>query len=270
MATRMRRGGGEAGTTVRETHFHHSRMRDSISVQKRNNKTLDDEDHEANSHLQDFLIPKTAVHVASAELNLTKTIAELELEDYDDDEEDEEEEEKKTSDVDAPAAIEETNHPAKPTLARPSRSILHDADCKSRMSCETTEKRRRVGFDKVVVRDYAMILGDHPNCTYGPPVTLEWDYLEYEALTVDEYENHHSLRRPLRLLGLNYYRRKAILTENMGYSEDDLKGASKEVKRAQFKRSITRTLAPLQKVDFAIESARRKAKRMINKEKKSV
>ena len=70
-----------------------------------------------------------------------------------------------------------------------------------------------------------MVLGDHHKCSYGPPVTLGWHYLEYEPLDLNEYKYDHSRRRPLRQLVLNYYRRKEmLLTEN---STDDLKKVTK-------------------------------------------
>eukprot|EP00567_Pseudictyota_dubia_P016318 CAMPEP_0197442954 /NCGR_PEP_ID=MMETSP1175-20131217/8839_1 /TAXON_ID=1003142 /ORGANISM="Triceratium dubium, Strain CCMP147" /LENGTH=310 /DNA_ID=CAMNT_0042973523 /DNA_START=268 /DNA_END=1200 /DNA_ORIENTATION=- len=305
---------GSAPAAVRETRFHHSRMRDEITVLKRKTEALDDEEHEENPHLEDFLVPKNAVHIPSEEsvLNLQQLMAGLEMEDdtevkKEDDKtedtkdesevekkeddfmlagiEEEEDEEDGKKDVDGDAAVSGEadagagtsameSAPArpqskKPILLRPDRSVLHLADSTCRKSCEKTEKRRKVSFDKVVVRDYGMILGDHPSCQYGPPVTLEWDYLEYEELSVDEYEYHHSRRRPLRLLGINYYRRKKLLLENMGYSEEDLKAATKEVRRVQINRTVTKNFAPFHKVDFAIESARRKAKRIMKKEKKS-
>lgn len=130
---------------------------------------------------------------------------------------------------------------------------------------ENTEEKpkRRVSFGKVLVRDYGMILGNHPCCSYGPPVTIGWNYLEYEPLDVNEYEFHHPPRRTFRQMGLNYYQRKDLLSK-AGYSEVDFKLVMKEVSRAKLNRNITRQLSsyPILKAESAVESAGRKFKRL--------
>jgi len=116
-----------------------------------------------------------------------------------------------------------------------------------------------------LVRDYDLILGDHPCCSYGPPVTISWDYLEYEPVDVNLYEFHHPPRRNLREMGLNYYHRMKILTV-AGHTEKELKQSMKELKRAQWNRSITKGIVvryPLFKAEDVVESAGRKFTRLI-------
>ena len=202
-------------------HFHNY-IKDTITVQKAHSYVLDDEEHEENPHLEDFLVPHHSGDIAP----------------------------------EAPAH-------QRPTLSRPCASILHNVDCPSRHSCDITESKRHISFHQIIVRDYDMILGDHPNCSYGPPVTLGWHYLEYEPLDLNEYEYHHSLRRPLRQLILSYYRRRdMLLTEN---TTDELKKATKEKDRVKMNRSITRNLLPYWKVEDGFESAGRKLKRIVKK-----
>ena len=50
--------------------------------------------------------------------------------------------------------------------------------------------KRQVNWGSIRVRDYGRILGENPCCSYGPPLTLDWDYEEYEPLDVDTYEFH--------------------------------------------------------------------------------
>ena len=59
---------------------------------------------------------------------------------------------------------------------------------------------------------------DHPAVSYGPPITLSWDYLEYDPLDIDEYEIHHPKRRNLRQMGLNYYQRRSLLLRMTDYT----------------------------------------------------
>ena len=113
-----------------------------------------------------------------------------------------------------------------------------------------------------------MVLGDHPCCGYGPPVTIDWDYLEYEPLDVNEYEFHHPPRRNLREMCFNYYRRKELLS-NGGFTEVDFMLTKKELNRAKLNRSITRQVVayyPLLKLETAMESACRKFKRLIKED----
>lgn len=51
------------GRRARETFHYRCFMDDSIAVQKRHNKVLDDEKHEENPHLEDYLHPHHFVHV---------------------------------------------------------------------------------------------------------------------------------------------------------------------------------------------------------------
>ena len=185
------------------TFHYHSHFKDSISVQKRRQTVNDCEEHEENPHLQDFLVPHH------------------------------------TGDVKKPSSSS-SEKKKKPTLPRPCVSILHNADCPSRHSCEITESKRRITFQEVTVREYDMVLGDHPNCSYGPPISLGWDYLEYEPMNVNEYEFHHSRRRNLRQLMLNFYRRQEILLKD--HTEDELKSATKEKDRVMLNRNITRAM----------------------------
>ena len=223
----------KTGKSSSSAFHYHSYIKDSIAVQRQRSYVNDSEEHETNPHLQDFLVPHHIGDVKS------------------EDQEDE--------------AHASTTISRKPTLSRPCVSILHNVDCPSRHSCEITESNRHISFHRVVVREYDMILGDHPNCSYGPPVSLGWHYLEYEPVDVNEYEYHHSRRRPLRQLCLNFYRRKEILSKD--YSEEEVKEAVKEKDRIMLQRAITRKSLPCMKVEELLERAHRKVKKRLKKRK---
>jgi len=127
--------------------------------------------------------------------------------------------------------------------------------------------KRKVHWGSVLVRDYPMVLGDHPCCSYGPPLTLDWEYQEYTPLDVDTYEFYHPPRRIGRELGRNYYNRKHLLSF-AGFTKADFKKTKKEINRVKRHRSITRSVAAkypiLFKVEDAVESAGRKFKRLLN------
>eukprot|EP01083_Nonionella_stella_P259490 885931_1 len=122
-------------------------------------------------------------------------------------------------------------------------------------------RKRKVHFGTVSVRDYDVILGDHPCCSYGPPLSLDWNFNQQEPIDVNayEFENIPFRRKSLRGLTLNYYQRKHLLSD---YSESDFKAAKKEIKRIKSNRYITMKLACFHPVEAAIESARRKLKKL--------
>jgi len=53
-----------------------------------------------------------------------------------------------------------------------------------------------VSFDKIEIREYPIILGDHPDTTTGPPLTIDWEYSKsQECIDIDEYEKTRPTRR---------------------------------------------------------------------------
>lgn len=148
---------------------------------------------------------------------------------------------------------------------RRQRSILRT---ESRISAEPPQppphtRKRKVQFGTVVVRDYEIILGDHPGVSCGPPLTIDWTYHENEPTDVDQYEFDNALsRRNLRDMMLNYYQRKWLLQD---YTEEELKASKKQIKRIKMQRDVTRKLARYHHLEAALESACRKFKRAVLK-----
>ena len=105
-----------------------------------------------------------------------------------------------------------------------------------------------------------MILGDHPNCKTGVPVTLDWEYLEYEPLSVDDYEIHHALRRPLKHLWLPIEERYNMLRA-LGYTERDFAKAVRNISTVRRQRKRTKETLPLRCFDAGIETVVRRLKR---------
>ena len=53
---------------------------------------------------------------------------------------------------------------------------------------EITRPRERVAFGNVQVREYRVVLGDHPCCTDGFPLTLDWAYAKAVGYGLDALE----------------------------------------------------------------------------------
>lgn len=141
--------------------------------------------------------------------------------------------------------------------------------CKSPLKTNTTGRiKKRVAFDVVIIRSYQQTMGDNPGVSYGPPIQLDWDYEEHESIDIDEYEiaRGHS-RRTMRQMVMNYYQRKSLLKREYGFTEEELKQAKKDVNRVKFLRDVTKSLLPMMKVEDAVESAGRKARRLVGMKK---
>ena len=134
-------------------------------------------------------------------------------------------------------------------------------------TCETKNIRRRsVSFDKICIREHALTLGDHPICSYGPPVCLDWKYKDLTECNLDEYEDIRGNSRSMREMVMNYYCRNHLLSSLHGFTKKELKEATKEVQRIQRQRYLTRMMLPAHKVEEVLFSAGRKLKRVIDPE----
>jgi hypothetical protein len=73
-------------------------------------------------------------------------------------------------------------------------------------------KKSFVFHSEVKLRFYEQTLGgDHPNTSYGPPISLDWKYEEAEPIDFDEYEEEgRGQRRSMKQMMLNHYIRKNI------------------------------------------------------------
>ncbi|KAL3807759.1 hypothetical protein ACHAXA_004226 [Cyclostephanos tholiformis] len=130
------------------------------------------------------------------------------------------------------------------------------------------QPKRQVRFGSIVIRDYDMILGDNPSCVSGIPLAISWNYTEYQPLDVDEYELHRSPRRSMENMQLNISQRMRLLSE-AGFTKVDIHHTLKQINRTKRNRRLTAFLAEtyplMEDVEAAVESARRKFKRLIKK-----
>jgi hypothetical protein len=129
---------------------------------------------------------------------------------------------------------------------------------------EAQVRRRATGvvFHEVLIRNYSQTIGDNPSVSYGPPISLDWEYEEVEPITLEEYEKSRGPRRNTRQMMLNYYNRKNLLTWRCGATEDEMKAAEKEGNKIKGQRSITKAFLPAQKFEEVFQSILRKTKRM--------
>lgn len=105
-------------------------------------------------------------------------------------------------------------------------------------------KKRGVQFKSVCIREYAITIGQNPYCSFGVPLTLDWNHGEEDVIPIDFYEASHKRKRTARHMLLNSFQRRDMLWRS-GYPLQDIEKAIKENDREKFRRSMTLYFLPL-------------------------
>ena len=146
------------------------------------------------------------------------------------------------------------------TLPKP--SMVHSQSMASFFPSDTPKIKRNVSFSRIGVREYPLTLGDHPCVSCGPPTTLDWNFNELQEIELDDYEKNRLPRRKPRQMVMNYHERREIL-EQAGHTEQEIRAAKRQAEKGKRQRNNTKSLAQFMKVEDAVESAKRKAKRAV-------
>jgi hypothetical protein len=126
-----------------------------------------------------------------------------------------------------------------------------------------------VSFQSVNVREYERTLGDNPSCSYGPPVTLDWEYSNEQSISLDDYEKYRGMRRNKCTMRLPARTRETMLKINMGFSDEEVQAVEKAIKKVQKSRSMTDVFSPFWRVEHMCGSAKRKMSRRFGKKRNS-
>ncbi len=124
-------------------------------------------------------------------------------------------------------------------------------------------KKTRVKFSTVAIREYNRIVGDHPDCKVGPPMSISWEFAELPVQGVDEFESNHKRRRNIRLTSIT---RKNMLHHVFGIPESEIRLAEKEVQKILKQRdnSVKQTKVE-ERAEAFLQSAKRKLRRAFSK-----
>jgi hypothetical protein len=98
-------------------------------------------------------------------------------------------------------------------------------------ACSTRHKKS-VSFASVEIRNYSVIIGDHPCCTQGCPLSLDWDYVSSDAQSLDEYESTRYPRIPREDLRTSDDERRQILAA-VNISECEMRRAERRLNRSR-------------------------------------
>jgi len=139
------------------------------------------------------------------------------------------------------------------------------AELRTSVTVNCKNSRNIVKFSSIEIREYGYTLGNHPDCSAGPPLTLEWDFNPVGRFKLDEYEACRPDRRSMCQMLLTYSQRIRILREGTQPVLDSaIKATVKEMDRIKNHRQRTRLFLPYQKLEEVVQSTGRKVKRATN------
>ena len=174
-----------------------------------------------------------------------------------------------------PHAPEPLPPPASPCLP----SSLKPSRLSSSSERSSSDGKPHVSFGDLEVRNYAVVLGDHPDCSSGPPVSvwivyclyfqpvmrysylyiiislkvsIGWEYSVGETMPVESYEALKPRRRSMDQLELNYFVRKRMLRRISGVTDEEMREAMDQVHKIQKQRIRTKRRQPLYKSQEAV------------------
>ena len=85
----------------------------------------------------------------------------------------------------------------------------------SSTSASSSSIKKRVSFAALHIRNHSVILGDHPCCTMGLPVTLDWTVESEISVDLEAYEATRERRRSRPEMVLSVDDRHALLSDNI-------------------------------------------------------
>jgi hypothetical protein len=107
-----------------------------------------------------------------------------------------------------------------------------------------------VSFASLSVREYNVMMGDNPSCSYGVPISLGWEYQQHEAVPVVVSQQKKKNRSNLLL---SYNARRQLLKE-AGYRSTELRKCVREVNRIKNERAMTEMFLAAQPLEDAMET----------------
>jgi hypothetical protein len=139
---------------------------------------------------------------------------------------------------------------------------LYHSDTESTVgsNSDSVTNKKSVSFGVIQVREYNRVLGDNPDVQFGPPVSIGWDYVQKDALPMDEYETAKPRRKTaLRMTSVT---RRNLLLNVFDVPAEEIKAVEKEILKIQKQRTQTNKQGMTGRV---VESAMQSAKRRLRK-----
>ena len=129
------------------------------------------------------------------------------------------------------------------------------------------KKKKSVSFSVVEIRRYPVTLGDNPSCNNGPPIQIDWEYIELPSIPLNASELFHRERSrggsPVSTISAK--ERLDILRVDAGFSSMKIILAVSEVERIRRNRRESMNITAAERSKKVWSQMIRKARRQLSR-----
>lgn len=144
-----------------------------------------------------------------------------------------------------------TNAPG-PLTALPTKSCFKKAD--------SPPQKNHVQFTSLTLREYDVVLGNHPNCSDGPALSIGWCYNVRGPINIDRYEKSMVGNRRTRAQMLIPRSHREYLLTDFGFSRMQIEESIEEIQKIQKERRASYQGSKFANVEKAFSGIRKKMK----------
>lgn len=102
------------------------------------------------------------------------------------------------------------------------------------------KKKKQLSWGTVQIREYSRTIGDHPDVSYGPPLSLDWQYNQHEDISLDSHEQSRIVDgngKKKRFIRMSSLTRRNLLANEFLIPHADLRRAELVVEKVQRRRA---------------------------------
>lgn len=146
-----------------------------------------------------------------------------------------------------------------------------DVDIANNEKVAVEFKGKSVRFSTVEIRNYPIILGDNPAVSRGPPITIDWKYMNTRVFkSLEDYERTECFlsRRVMAQMAMPPRYRIEIL-KSCGYTRHEMLKAAKEADNVKSNREKTVQRLHFSNIEEVAEKVRNYFKTPFTKKRKS-
>jgi len=127
------------------------------------------------------------------------------------------------------------------------RSSLKKTGSSKQISSKAIEQNRdditacKVSFSDMNIHEYDIALGDHPECSCGPPISLGWNFEDNPSVILEVYESTLSQRQNTRKVNRLKHHQRIFLICEAGYTKEQIIQAIEQVKKIKIQRRMTKS-----------------------------
>ena len=130
-----------------------------------------------------------------------------------------------------------------------------DSDIHAARASAHSRVKKSVSWSKIMINHHAIVLGDNPSVSSGPPVALGPEVLHMDSISVLDYEASRPPRREKYQMALPRMIREDML-KNEGYGRADFRDAEEEIRRIKKHRQASAAATLWEKLRNVAKSRR--------------